>query len=120
MTLTPLVGQTIEGQQGHASGQWEQELAIYLPRRGTPYQVLCKGVVKAGQRCPLSEKFTYALVRKKGTFLDHAHRRKKMLTLFYSPHMTSVDNETGHASGHADVPLSALGRKLAQDLGKHY
>lgn len=43
-----------------------------------------------------------------------------MLTLFYSPHMTSVDNETGHASGHADVPLSALGRQQAQDLGKHY
>lgn len=43
-----------------------------------------------------------------------------MLTLFYSPHMTSVDNEAGRASGHADVPLSALGRKLAQELGQHY
>jgi broad specificity phosphatase PhoE len=43
-----------------------------------------------------------------------------MLTLFYSPHMTSVDNETGHASGHADVPLSTVGRKLAQELGQHY
>ena len=43
-----------------------------------------------------------------------------MLTIFYSPHMTSVDNETGHASGHADVPLSAEGRKLAQELGQHY
>jgi broad specificity phosphatase PhoE len=43
-----------------------------------------------------------------------------MLTLFYSPHMTSVDNEAGRASGHADVPLTALGRKLAQELGQHY
>lgn len=43
-----------------------------------------------------------------------------MLTLFYSPHMTSVDNEAGRASGHADVPLSALGRKRAQELGQHY
>ncbi len=43
-----------------------------------------------------------------------------MLTLFYSPHMTSVDNETGHASGHADVPLSPLGRQRAQKLGRHY
>ncbi len=24
-----------------------------------------------------------------------------MLTLFYSPHMTSIDNEAGRASGHA-------------------
>ena len=43
-----------------------------------------------------------------------------MLTLFYSPHMTSIDNEARRASGHADVPLSALGRKLAQELGQHY
>ncbi|MBV9231895.1 MAG: histidine phosphatase family protein [Chloroflexi bacterium] len=43
-----------------------------------------------------------------------------MLTVFYSPHMTSVDNEAGRASGHADVPLSAQGRKLAQELGQHY
>ena len=43
-----------------------------------------------------------------------------MLTLYYSPHMTSVDNEAGRASGHADVPLSPLGRKLAQELGQHY
>jgi alpha-ribazole phosphatase/probable phosphoglycerate mutase len=43
-----------------------------------------------------------------------------MLTLFYSPHMTSVDNEAGRASGHADVPLSALGRQQAQELGQRY
>lgn len=43
-----------------------------------------------------------------------------MLTLFYSPHMTSIDNETGRASGHADVPLSASGRTLALELGQHY
>ncbi len=42
-----------------------------------------------------------------------------MLTLFYSPHMTNVDNEAGRASGHADVPLSALGRQQAQELGQH-
>lgn len=43
-----------------------------------------------------------------------------MLTLLYSPHMTSVDNEAGRASGHADVPLSALGRRQAQELGQHF
>jgi broad specificity phosphatase PhoE len=43
-----------------------------------------------------------------------------MLTLFYSPHMTSVDNEAGRASGHADVPLSDAGRKQALELGQHY
>lgn len=43
-----------------------------------------------------------------------------MLTIFYSPHMTSVDNEAGRASGHADVPLSALGRQQAQKLGQQY
>lgn len=43
-----------------------------------------------------------------------------MLTLFYSPHMTSTDNEAGRASGHADVPLSEKGRQLALELGQHY
>jgi broad specificity phosphatase PhoE len=43
-----------------------------------------------------------------------------MLTLYYSPHMTSVDNEAGCASGHADVPLSENGRRLAVELGQHY
>ncbi|HEU5227102.1 MAG TPA: histidine phosphatase family protein [Ktedonobacteraceae bacterium] len=43
-----------------------------------------------------------------------------MLTLYYSPHMTSVDNEAKRASGHADVPLSAIGRQQAQELGQHY
>jgi broad specificity phosphatase PhoE len=43
-----------------------------------------------------------------------------MLTLYYSPHMTSVDNEAGRASGHADVPLSDSGRLLAVELGQHY
>jgi broad specificity phosphatase PhoE len=42
-----------------------------------------------------------------------------MLALYYSPHMTSVDNEIGRASGHADVPLSILGRQQAQELGQH-
>lgn len=43
-----------------------------------------------------------------------------MLTILYSPHMTSVDNEAGKASGHADVPLSTSGRQQAQELGQHY
>lgn len=43
-----------------------------------------------------------------------------MLTIFYSPHMTSVDNEARRASGHADIPLSTRGRQLAQELGQHY
>ena len=43
-----------------------------------------------------------------------------MLTLFYSPHSTSVDNEARLASGHADVPLSAVGREQARELGRHY
>jgi broad specificity phosphatase PhoE len=43
-----------------------------------------------------------------------------MLTLFYSPHSTSVDNEARRASGHADVPLSSLGRQQARELGQHY
>ena len=42
-----------------------------------------------------------------------------MLALFYSPHATSVDNEAGLASGHADVPLSGLGRRQARELGRH-
>src|SRR5579864_5148582 len=43
-----------------------------------------------------------------------------MLTLYYSPHSTSVDNEARRASGHADVPLSPRGRVRAQELGQHY
>jgi broad specificity phosphatase PhoE len=43
-----------------------------------------------------------------------------MLTLFYSPHSTSTDNEANIASGHADVPLSDLGRQQARELGLHY
>jgi len=42
------------------------------------------------------------------------------LTILFSPHGTSVDNEAGRASGHADVPLSALGRRQAAELGRHY
>ena len=34
--------------------------------------------------------------------------------------MTSIDNEAERASGHADAPLSVLGRQLAQELGQHY
>ena len=43
-----------------------------------------------------------------------------MLTVYYSPHATSVDNEAGRASGHADVPLSDQGRQVALALGRHY
>lgn len=43
-----------------------------------------------------------------------------MLTMFYSPHATSTDNETGRASGHADVPLSARGQKEALALRQSY
>ncbi|MBA2392941.1 MAG: histidine phosphatase family protein [Ktedonobacteraceae bacterium] len=43
-----------------------------------------------------------------------------MLTLFYSFHATSVDNEAGRASGHADVPLSTLGQQQARELGQRY
>lgn len=37
-----------------------------------------------------------------------------MLTILYSPHATSTDNEAGRASGHADVPLSPLGEQQAE------
>jgi len=47
-------------------------------------------------------------------------QERNMLTLFYSPHATSVDNEARRASGHADVPLSDLGRRQARELGQHY
>ena len=43
-----------------------------------------------------------------------------MLTVFYSPHMTSVDNEAGRASGHADTPLSERGKQEAIRLGDQY
>lgn len=43
-----------------------------------------------------------------------------MLTIYYSPHSTSVDNEARRASGHADVPLSAVGCEQARELGRHY
>jgi broad specificity phosphatase PhoE len=51
---------------------------------------------------------------------DSSNRAKPMLTVFYSPHATSVDNEAGRASGHADVPLSTLGLQQARQLGEHY
>jgi broad specificity phosphatase PhoE len=43
-----------------------------------------------------------------------------MLTVFFSPHSQSTDNATGRASGHADVPLSAHGEQVAQQLGEQY
>lgn len=43
-----------------------------------------------------------------------------MLTVFYSPHSASTDNEAGRASGHADVPLSLHGQQQARQLGEQY
>lgn len=43
-----------------------------------------------------------------------------MITLIYSPHATSVDNEAGRASGHADVPLSVAGMEQAKARGSAY
>ncbi len=43
-----------------------------------------------------------------------------MLTVYYSPHATSVDNEAGRASGHADAPLTERGRHSALALARHY
>ncbi len=43
-----------------------------------------------------------------------------MLTILFTPHATSVDNEARRASGHADVPLSALGREQARRRAEHY
>ena len=34
--------------------------------------------------------------------------------------MTSIDNEAKRASGHANVPLSALGHQRSQELGQQY
>jgi broad specificity phosphatase PhoE len=45
---------------------------------------------------------------------------KDMLTIYYSPHSTSVDNEAGRASGHADVPLSPIGQQQAKKRGQDY
>lgn len=43
-----------------------------------------------------------------------------MLTVYYSPHMTSSDNLAGRASGHADVPLTDEGIARARELRQHY
>ncbi|HZC08148.1 MAG TPA: histidine phosphatase family protein [Ktedonobacterales bacterium] len=43
-----------------------------------------------------------------------------MLTIYYSPHATSLDNEAGRASGHADVPLSDRGRQGALAVARQY
>ncbi|MBX3081074.1 MAG: histidine phosphatase family protein [Anaerolineae bacterium] len=43
-----------------------------------------------------------------------------MLTIYFSPHMTSTDNEAKRASGYADVPLSDAGRQQSHELGQHY
>ncbi|GER90499.1 hypothetical protein KDW_46610 [Dictyobacter vulcani] len=44
----------------------------------------------------------------------------QMLTLFYSPHATSVDNEARRASGYVDVPLSEAGLQQARLRGEQY
>lgn len=43
-----------------------------------------------------------------------------MVELVFETHSTSVDNENGLASGHYDVPLSALGERQAEQLGDRY
>ncbi|GCE31560.1 hypothetical protein KDA_70440 [Dictyobacter alpinus] len=43
-----------------------------------------------------------------------------MLTIFYSPHATSIDNEAKRASGYVDVPLSEAGLQQAKSRGEHY
>jgi broad specificity phosphatase PhoE len=43
-----------------------------------------------------------------------------MISVYYSPHATSVDNEAGRASGHADIALSVKGLQKAEELGRHY
>ena len=52
--------------------------------------------------------------------IPHTNRRQKDAHRVVFPHMTSLDNEAIRASGHADVPLSPLGRQQAQELGQHY
>lgn len=53
--------------------------------------------------------------------MDHRTKwEETVLTLFYSPHALSVDNEARRASGHADVALSERGEQLAEELGRHY
>lgn len=42
------------------------------------------------------------------------------LTIFFSFHATSVDNEAGRASGHADIPLSPAGRAQAAEMARWY
>jgi broad specificity phosphatase PhoE len=41
-------------------------------------------------------------------------------TLIFETHATSVDNEAGLASGHADVDLSPRGEREARELGERY
>ncbi len=43
-----------------------------------------------------------------------------MVTIVFEAHATSLDNEAGIASGHADVDLSHLGRQQAAELGARY
>ncbi len=43
-----------------------------------------------------------------------------MVKIVFEAHGTSLDNETGNASGNFDVKLSRLGKKQAKELGKRY
>ncbi len=42
------------------------------------------------------------------------------IVIVFETHATSLDNEAGLASGHADVALSALGRRQARELGERH
>ncbi|MBT6034279.1 MAG: histidine phosphatase family protein [Candidatus Jacksonbacteria bacterium] len=41
-----------------------------------------------------------------------------MVEIVFEAHSTSLDNETGNASGHFDVALSDLGKTQAKELGE--
>ncbi len=43
-----------------------------------------------------------------------------MTKIIFATHSTSLDNERRLASGHADTPLSPLGRRQAAALGQRY
>lgn len=75
---------------------------------GTPVQYAGK---YQGQRLPTTSR----LAR------DNASAGTRQPTqIIFEAHATSVDNARGHASGHADPPLSDVGRAQAIQLGLRY
>lgn len=43
-----------------------------------------------------------------------------MLIIIFETHATTLDNEAGLSSGHADAELSALGEEQSRELGRRY